>query len=102
MEFPLSTRIHDEGDSVVVTVSGDVDMAVADPFSSALATAIENATRAVVLDLADLRFMDSTGVRALLYAQHNASANDLTFHIRNPSETVRRVLEVCGVLHTIR
>jgi len=95
---PLVTRVHDEGDVRVISVSGDADMEGGDAFSSALAAATRHGTRPVVLDLAYLQWINSRVASVIATARHDASKLGLAFEIRNPNATVRRVLEICGVI----
>jgi anti-anti-sigma factor len=95
---PLVTRVHDEGDVQVISVSGDADMEGGDVFSSALAAATRHGTRPVVLDLAHLQWINSRVASIIATARHDASKLGLLFEIRNPNATVRRVLEICGVI----
>ena len=52
---------------------------------------------AVTLDLAEVTFMDSTGLTTLMDAHLAAQANGWAFGIRRPSHAVRRVFELAGV-----
>jgi anti-sigma B factor antagonist len=52
---------------------------------------------AVALDLAEVTFMDSTGLTTLMDAHLAARNNGWTFEIRRPSPAVKRVFELAGV-----
>jgi anti-sigma B factor antagonist len=95
---PLVTRVHDEGDVQVISVSGDADMEGGDAFSSALVAATRHGTRPVLLDLTYLQWINSRVASVIATAKHDASKLGLAFEIRNPNATVRRVLEICGVI----
>jgi anti-anti-sigma factor len=69
---------------------GDVDVATAPMLLIALSRLEEDAR---VLDLAEVSFMDSSGLRALITAHRRYP--HLVFE--NPSEAVRRILDVSGV-----
>lgn len=56
---------------------------------------------AVVLDLSELTFIDSSGIKALIGAAVYASEHGRSLEMRDPSETVRRILTVTGVLGTL-
>jgi anti-anti-sigma factor len=79
------------GDRVVVTVSGEVDMATADAMTRA-ATDAEAATAALI-DLRAVTFFDSAAIHALLrLAEHYGAAFEVL-----PSDQVHRVLEISGL-----
>ena len=91
----------DEGAERSVRVVGDVDVASADVVAravhEALREAAEGAGGTVVVDLAEVGFLDSSGVRALLTAREAALSAEVTLTLRNPRPAVVRVLEVTGV-----
>jgi anti-sigma B factor antagonist len=52
----------------------------------------------LLLDLAALSFMDSTGVSVLVQAKQSADANGWLIAVRAPTGQVRRLLELVGLL----
>ena len=52
---------------------------------------------AVALDLAEVTFMDSTGLTTLMDAHLAAEGNGWPFEIRRASPAVRRVFDLAGV-----
>jgi anti-sigma B factor antagonist len=52
----------------------------------------------VVLDMRGVEFMDSTGLRVLLRAQAESDLNGHTLTLRQPTPTVRRVMEITRTL----
>ncbi len=80
-----------------IAPSGELDIATAPEFEQAIAEATAEPGAKVVLDLRELTFMDSTGLRAL--AQTNARAEKDDFHlaiVRGPRQ-IERVLEISGL-----
>ena len=57
----------------VVEVEGDVDIATVGDLEEPVIGAIERGRRPVILDLSDCGFIDSSGIRLLLRAQHALS-----------------------------
>jgi stage II sporulation protein AA (anti-sigma F factor antagonist) len=51
----------------------------------------------VVLDLAELKFMDSTGLRVLLRARAAADEGRWEINLRNVPPTIRRLFDMTGV-----
>jgi anti-sigma B factor antagonist len=51
----------------------------------------------VVLDLGELKFMDSTGLRVLLRARVVADEGRWEIHLRNVPPTIRRLFDMTGV-----
>jgi len=83
---------------VVVRVGGEVDLTVTAVLEQALLDAPKVAdVHAIVVDLEDLRFLDSSGVHALVKGYLAARDAGLPFTIRNAAGVVARVLEITGV-----
>jgi len=72
-------------------VDGELDMDAADDFLE-IAEARVDGTREVVLDIADLGFIDSAGVRAILQLAATSCPNGMVLH--RPREGVQRVLDI--------
>lgn len=72
-------------------VDGELDMDAADDFLE-IAEASLDGTREVVLDIADLGFIDSAGVRAILQLAATSCPNGMV--LRRPREGVQRVLDI--------
>jgi stage II sporulation protein AA (anti-sigma F factor antagonist) len=89
-QTPFEVRTDAEG---VYWLSGELDLAQADRFLET-STAHLDGQREVVLDCSRLTFLDSSGIRAFLTF---ASKTPGTLVIRDPTPTVRKVLEIAGV-----
>ena len=50
-----------------------------------------------MLDLAEVTFIDSTGLSALMDARAESERNGWEFSVRHPSAAVRRVVELAGL-----
>jgi anti-anti-sigma factor len=50
----------------------------------------------IVLDLDDVGFIDSSGLRTLLAATRRADSRGTVVRLRNVGTTVRRMLEITG------
>ena len=80
-----------------IAPSGELDIATTPALEQAIADATGAPGAALVLDLRELTFMDSTGLRTL--AQTNARAEDegFTLSIVRGSSQIERVLEISGL-----
>ncbi|MEV4639885.1 STAS domain-containing protein [Actinoplanes sp. NPDC049548] len=90
------------GSAVRLTVTGEIDMATVGALETALrdAFAVPDAT-GVVADFAGVTFCDSSGVAALDRAYAEGVARGITFCLTGVSGTVRRVLEITGMLDAL-
>lgn len=80
----------------VVRVVGELDIATAPELERALLRPRPRDER-VILDLADLRFMDSTGLRVLLRATKAAKDGRWELYLRNVPHNIRRLFMLSGV-----
>jgi anti-anti-sigma factor len=92
-------RVEHDGVPVLV-VRGEIDVAVVTQFAQELdalvGTSIERQDAKMVVDLAGVGFIDSSGVRELLNAQRRAQSSGGEILLRSPSAPCLRVLEVSG------
>lgn len=92
----------DRSDGIVVLrLYGELDMATATELRRALAEAI-GCEPSVVVDLADLSFIDSTGIGVLVGASRLAEDAGCSFVLRSPSRSVRKALRLTGVDQVMR
>lgn len=84
---------HDAHDGIhVVAVSGELDVAGAAEVRTALALATSGRAGALVLDLSDVSFIDSTGLGTLLRADDRLSADGVRMIVVCPPGPVQRLL----------
>jgi anti-sigma B factor antagonist len=93
---PLSVRSEREGRGVHrLTPVGELDIATVPILEGAFDSAFADVTAAmVVVDLTELDFMDSTGIRLLLQVNDRFPER---LRVINGSSAVERVLDVTGV-----
>jgi anti-anti-sigma factor len=99
-DFPIpeafSVRTEQHGDAAVVVPTGELDLATAPSLEEALARAFERGGR-VVLDLRELEFIDSSGLRTLLTARRQAEQHEAQFSLVAGHRGLERTLEIAGV-----
>jgi anti-sigma B factor antagonist len=78
------------GNRIVLVAAGEIDIATVPALHAALARAYATGADEVWLDLSAVDFMDSTGIHALVDAEHRLA-------VICPDGPVRRVLTVAGV-----
>jgi anti-anti-sigma factor len=75
---------------------GELDIATA-PELVDLLNRLRHHGHAVILDLAEVTFMDSTGLTTLMDAKVQADRNGWSFRVSRPSPAVKRVFQLAGV-----
>ena len=91
-DLQITTQPESAG-IVRLRIAGEVDMATAPQITDA---------RQVRLDLAEVTFLDSTGIRTLLLAQRDAADHGVVLRVVDAHHRVVRVLELTGALETLR
>jgi anti-anti-sigma factor len=79
----------------LVRVAGEIDAGTAGALRHCLRSA-RNERATLLLDLSDVSFLDSSGLRVLLDASRTAADTDWPFFIVRPSSAVRRLIALTG------
>ena len=97
----MNVRSEDRGDVLILTVLGDIDGLTAPRLSSAVTDAFRAlAGRPLVLDLSNVRFLGSVGLRTLLDSAREAMRHEGVEPLRvvvERSRPVIRPIEIAGL-----
>jgi len=83
-----------------VSVSGEIDASTCESFNDWLDQ--HGAGGCIIVDMAEVTFIDSSGLRVLITHHQQAVADGRSFELANPSPAVQRLFEITGltdVLH---
>jgi len=105
-EVPIGPEANHDGDFLVaieggrplrsvVRLRGDIDLAVAPRLSKCLVDLA--AVGDVVVDMADMRFIDSTGMGALVMARKAVHAHGGEISLRNLAPNVAKTMALAGL-----
>jgi anti-anti-sigma factor len=99
---PLSIiRSRDADGALRLMLDGELDVATTPTLAETLIGAVRPG-QGVVLDMRDLDFIDSSGLRLLLKARADASRDGWSLWIANAQPSVIRLFEVSGTLDHFR
>jgi anti-sigma B factor antagonist len=94
----LDIAVSDSGGVRVLRLQGELDMAGVDRFERLLAVGDGSAEISTyVIDLRELNFMDSSGLRSMIMADQRVRAEGGRFVIVRGPDRVNQVLEMTGV-----
>jgi anti-sigma B factor antagonist len=79
---------------VVVEVDGELDLGAAPALDRHLGAAREERPRAVVLDMTEVRFVDSSALRSLLRAREALAGDGVELVLAGVAPQVRRLFEL--------
>ena len=93
----LEIAVSEQNKVRLLQVSGRVDSISADELHAALVDCITNARHQVVVDLQDVEYMSSAGLRELVSALKQVNKQEGDLRLANPSARVMEVLELAGL-----
>jgi anti-sigma B factor antagonist len=86
-----------EGDVVVVSVAGELDLTTATAADTELAKAVGSGADSVVVDLSRVHFLGSSGLRVLLNVRDQARQDGVDLRLVCEQRAVLHPLEVTGL-----
>lgn len=92
----FSVDSADQNGTTVLTARGEFDLAAVEVAEREIGRAEEEAPDTLVIDLSEVSFVDSSGLRVLLGAADRARGQDRRFVVARPSGQVARLLEMTG------
>ncbi len=93
----LTIEVRQEPDRVVLALHGELDLASAPRLQSEIESDTVDAAGIVVLDLDDVHFIDSAGLRVVLAAHERAVERGQRLALTPGSPQVQRLLSIAGV-----
>jgi anti-anti-sigma factor len=90
--FTVEARFVEQ--QAVLVARGEVDISSASKLDAFLDAVIVSGFRSVVLDLAELDFLDQAGQRVIAYAASRLVASGGELEIRSPSALATRILDI--------
>jgi anti-anti-sigma factor len=98
----LQIDVRQERDRVVVGLHGELDLLSAPLLQSEIDNPTIEGAETVVLDLQDLRFIDSAGLRSMLAAYERSQERGQAFALSRGSSQVQRLLNIAGLDEHLR
>ena len=103
MDLELSTTTLDDPHGTVravVAATGELDLETASQLGHQALHALQEVSPHLVLDLHEVSFMDSTGLKVLLAAHRRAELAGGSVVLLAPTRSVSRILELTGLDQT--
>ena len=100
----LALSVSERAGETVVQAAGELDVNTAPELRERLAGLIGEGSRAILIELSGVTFVDSTALSVLVSALKRLRQADGDLQLSSPSPSVRRVFEITGLtrLFTIR
>jgi anti-sigma B factor antagonist len=98
----LRIEVRQEQDRVVLELDGELDLLGAPLLQSEIEAVEAREPVMVVLDLDELGFIDSAGLRVILAAHERTRERGAEFAVTRGSQQVQRLLNIAGVSEHLR
>ncbi len=94
---PLRMRSSREGDTHVIALAGDLDLTTVPDVERELRRAEQTTASVLAVDLSELTFIDSTGIRLMMQAQRRSAKSGIRLVVVPGTGPVQRLFDICGV-----
>lgn len=94
----LVVEAQRDGDTTIVALRGEIDLATADRVREALTRAISESPRRLTVDLSHVTFIDSSGLHVILDTYTLCRESGATLTIRPGPPSVQQVFELTNLL----
>jgi anti-sigma B factor antagonist len=94
-DFRISVR--DDDDAVTLTIEGEVDVATAPALRDELYRLIDRGTKRIVVDLAAMDFIDSTGLGVFVGALKRSREGGGELELRSLKPAARKIFDITGL-----
>jgi anti-anti-sigma factor len=98
MTFTATLETRDN--NAIITLSGDLDASTAAEFKSQVEAAAATTPNHLILDMSELEYMASAGLRVLIFAKQKMG-QDVEIYVVSPQELVLGTIEKTGFHHSV-
>ena len=99
MAFNITSKMLENGDAEL-SLFGELDASVANEFKTAVEKAAEENVKRLILNMKDLEFMSSAGLRVLVFAKQKMGY-DVDIYVIAAQGPVRDTIEMTGFQHSV-
>lgn len=85
------------GDYARISVAGEVDFSTTERLVSTVTQSFESGARTIDVEMADVGFIDSTGIGGLVRLRKRSDTQHVSFRLMNCSPRIRDILRLTGL-----
>lgn len=93
----LAYEVSTAGDAIIITPTGELDVATAPGFRTELFHALEGSPKRLVIALGELSFIDSSGLSAILAAHQQCQQSGTRLYVAGARPNVAKVFEITAL-----
>lgn len=98
----MDIDVEQSGEIAVVTIAGEIDALTADEASAFLNTQLESGLERLVLDLGQVTFMSSAGIRLFLEILRKSRERGGDLRLARTPAAVARTLDITGLAQILK
>jgi anti-sigma B factor antagonist len=98
----LNIQAHRQQDRHTLELTGELDLASAPELEAMVAQACADGASEIVLDLSRMRFIDSSGLKAILSASSLCATNACELYLTPAPEPVHRLFELTRLIDRLQ
>ena len=102
VDSTLTVQVTYAGEITRLVASGEIDASSAHTFEAAATQALAEQPDCVEIDLTEVGFIDSSGLRSIIGLSNRARERQVDVAVTGMSAAARRVLEITGLIDTLR
>ena len=91
-----------DGTTATLSLSGELDTSAARSVDRAVDEVVAHGVTSLVIDLGEISFIDSSGLRSLIRARQQLGDDSDAVQLRNPQPGTLRLLEITGLQEQFR
>lgn len=97
MTLSIKTNNNKEENVWEFSLIGEIDISNAHSFRKQLETALAECRQNINIDLAELKYIDSTGLGVIIGVYGSVKKDGLSIKVLNPRDNVKKLLVISGL-----
>ena len=97
MTLSISSNNNEDKGIWEFKLVGEVDVSNVQALKTQLETALDETRQSITIDLAELKYIDSTGLGVMMGVYGLIKKDGLTIKIINPRDNVKKLLNISGL-----
>jgi anti-anti-sigma factor len=102
LDSSLTVQVVYDGPVTRLVADGEIDASSANTFDAAANQALAERPPSIEVDLSEVGFIDSSGLRAIITLSNRAREQGIEVSVSGLSAAARRVLEITGLIDTLK
>jgi anti-sigma B factor antagonist len=94
----MELKLSDQNACSIIAVEGELDLYNAFKLKELTMKLVSSAVRGIIINLAETKYIDSSGVGSIIYSYALCKNNKIGFYLTDVHGSVRRVIELTKLI----